>query len=129
MQQVVTTPMRRLLLAVLVAVAVLIINSVYLATVSLIQWWTNEPLENAFYQSMFLFHLVLGLGVVLPALVFIGMHLRRAIQRPNRIAVRLGLQRSYPFSSCSSPELRSLEDCQCSSYESPRVGKSCIGCM
>lgn len=91
MQLVVTNPMRRLLLAVLVAVAVLIINSVYLATVSLIQWWTNEPLENAFYQSMFLFHLVLGLGVVLPALVFIGMHLRRAIQRPNRIAVRLGL--------------------------------------
>lgn len=91
LQQVVTGPMRRLLLVVLVAVAVLIMNSVYLATVSLIQWWTREPLENAFYQSMFLFHLVLGLGVIIPALVFIGMHLRRAIGRPNRIAVRLGV--------------------------------------
>lgn len=88
---VVTPRMRVLLRVVLAAVAVLIINSIYLVSISLLQWWNDEPLENAFYQSMFLVHLLLGIGVLLPALVFIGLHLRRAFGRPNRIAVRLGI--------------------------------------
>ena len=88
---VVTLPMRRLLLVVLALVSILIVNSAYLAGVSLVQWWTEKPLENSFYQSMFLVHLVLGLGIVVPTLVFIGLHLRRAIGRPNRTAVALGI--------------------------------------
>ena len=88
---VVTPRMRVLLRIVLAVVAVLIINSIYLVSISVLQWWNDEPLENAFYQSMFLVHLLLGIGVLLPALVFIGLHLRRAYGRPNRIAVRLGL--------------------------------------
>ena len=83
--------MRLLLRVVLAVVSVLIINSIYLVSISLLQWWNDEPLENAFYQSMFLVHLLLGIGVLLPALVFIGLHLRRAYGRSNRIAVRLGL--------------------------------------
>lgn len=83
--------MRVLLRVVLAVVSVLIINSIYLVSISLLQWWNDEPLENAFYQSMFLVHLLLGIGVLLPALVFIGLHLRRAYGRSNRIAVRLGL--------------------------------------
>ncbi|MCY3885991.1 MAG: hypothetical protein OXG24_13875, partial [Gammaproteobacteria bacterium] len=88
---VVTPRMRVLLRLVLAVVSILIINSIYLVSVSILQWWTNEPLENAFYQSMFLVHLLVGIGVLLPALVFIGLHLRRAFGRPNRIAVRLGI--------------------------------------
>ncbi len=83
--------MRVLLRVVLAVVSVLIINSIYLVSISILQWWNDEPLENAFYQSMFLVHLLLGIGVLLPALVFIGLHLRRAYGRSNRIAVRLGL--------------------------------------
>lgn len=83
--------MRVLLRVVLAVVAVLIINSIYLVSISILQWWTNDPLENSFYQSMFLVHLLVGMGVLLPALVFIGLHLRRAFGRPNRIAVRLGI--------------------------------------
>lgn len=80
-----------LLRVVLALVSVLIINSIYLVSISLLQWWNDEPLENAFYQSMFLVHLLLGIGVLLPTLAFIGLHLRRAFGRSNRIAVRLGL--------------------------------------
>ena len=88
---VITLSMRRLLVAVLVIISLLIVDSVYLGTVSLVQWLTDRFIENGFYQVMFLIHLVLGLLVTVPTIVFGIMHLRRAIHRPNRLAVRLGL--------------------------------------
>ena len=83
--------MRKLLLAVLALFAVLVVNSAYLGAVSWRQWFSGLALEDAFYQSMFLAHLVLGLLIVVPTLVYGVMHLRRAWHRPNRLAVRLGL--------------------------------------
>lgn len=83
--------MRVLLRVVLAVFSLLLINSIYLVSVSIIQWWTDRPLENAFYQSMFLAHLLVGVGILIPTLVFIGQHLRKALGRPNRIAVRLGV--------------------------------------
>ena len=83
--------MRRVLVIALVLLSLLVIDSIYLAGVSFVQWLTGTFIENAFYQVMFLVHLLLGLIVILPTLVFACMHLRRAISRPNRIAVRLGL--------------------------------------
>ena len=83
--------MRRLLVAVLVVLALLVVDSVYLGAVSFVQWLTGQVIENGFYQAMFLVHLALGTLVIAPTIVFGAMHLRRAINRPNRIAVRLGL--------------------------------------
>ena len=83
--------MRKLLLAVFVLFALLVVNSAYLGAVTWRQWFSGVGLEDAFYQSMFLAHLALGLAIVLPALVYGVMHLRRALHRPNRLAVRLGL--------------------------------------
>ena len=83
--------MRKLLLVVLVLFALLVVNSAYLGSITWRQWLTGEILEDAVYLSMFLGHLVLGLGIVVPVLVYGIMHLRRAIRRPNRLAVRLGL--------------------------------------
>ena len=83
--------MRRLLVTVLALFAVLVVNSAYLGAVSWRQWFTGASLEDAVYQSMFLTHLVLGLAIIAPALIYGVMHLRRAIRRPNRLAVRLGL--------------------------------------
>ncbi len=40
---------------------------------------------------MFLAHLGLGLLLILPALLFGALHLRRAWRRPNRYAVRAGV--------------------------------------
>jgi tetratricopeptide (TPR) repeat protein len=83
--------LRRLLVVVLGLFAVLGVNSVYLATVSLTQWVTRQTYENYFYQWMFLVHLVLGLLIILPVVAFGFLHLRNAWHRPNRGAVRAGL--------------------------------------
>ncbi|MCY3858099.1 MAG: multiheme c-type cytochrome [Gammaproteobacteria bacterium] len=88
---VITKGMRRLLVVVLVVISLLVVDSVYLSVVSFVQALTGQIIENAFYQVMFLVHLVLGVLVIVPTLVFGAMHLRRAITRPNRTAVRLGL--------------------------------------
>ena len=91
MRPVVGPGMRKLLIAVLVLFAVLVVNSVYLAAITWQQWYRGESLEGPFYQTMFLAHLALGLVIAVPAVVYGIMHLRRAIHRPNRLAVRLGL--------------------------------------
>lgn len=88
---VVTKGMRRLLVAVLVVISLLVVDSVYIGVVSFVQWLTSDIIENAIYQAMFLVHLVLGVLVIVPTLIFGAMHLRRAITRPNRTAVRLGI--------------------------------------
>ena len=83
--------LRKLLLAVLALFALLVVNSAYLGAVTWRQWVTGEMLEDAAYQAMFLAHLALGLLITVPAVVYGALHLRRAIGRPNRLAVRLGL--------------------------------------
>ncbi len=83
--------LRKLLLVVLVLFALLVINSAYLGAVTWRQWWSGAVLEDALYQSMFLLHLALGLAIVVPVLCYGVLHLRRAIHRPNRLAVRLGV--------------------------------------
>ena len=88
---VVTPGMRKLLLGVLVLFALLVVNSAYLGTITWRQWLTGESLEDAVYLSMFFGHLLLGLAITVPVLVYGVMHLGRAIGRPNRLAVRLGL--------------------------------------
>jgi len=73
------------------AFALLVVNSAYLGAVSLASHATGRPLENTFTIWMFLGHLVLGIGLAIPFLWFVAGHLRRAIGRPNRSAVRAGL--------------------------------------
>ena len=70
--------LRKLLLVVLVVFALLVVNSVYLGAVGWRQWFSGESLEDAFYQSMFLVHLALGLTITVPALVYGALHLQRA---------------------------------------------------
>jgi uncharacterized membrane protein len=82
--------LRWLLVAVLSTVAVLSANSIYLAAITLVEWATDRPFQNYFYQYMFLAHLALGLAVVVPFLVFVILHLRAARRRRNRLALRTG---------------------------------------
>ncbi|PYR43733.1 MAG: hypothetical protein DMF95_25065, partial [Acidobacteria bacterium] len=82
--------LRWLLVAVLTTVAVLSANSTYLAAITLVEWATDRPFQNYFYQYMFLAHLALGLAVVVPFLVFVILHLRAARRRRNRLALRTG---------------------------------------
>lgn len=86
------SPRLRVLLATVLAVfGLLAVNSLYLGLVTLLEWWQQRGIQDHFYQLMFLFHLVMGLALVVPAAVFIGSHLRRVWHRPNRNAVRAGL--------------------------------------
>jgi len=79
------------LLSVVFALAALLgVNSVYLVSITALEWFTGLTYQNYFYQYMFLVHLVLGLLIVLPVVVFGVIHLRNARHRSNRRAVRVG---------------------------------------
>ncbi len=77
----------RLLALVFALFALLSVNSVYLAGVS----GLGAAYQNWFYLLMFGLHLVLGLALVGPALVFGAIHIANARNRPNRRAIRAGL--------------------------------------
>jgi len=88
---VVSPGLRRLLALVLFLFGLLAINSIYLVVVNVAGRLSGQDYENYWYLLMFLAHLGLGLVLVLPALVFGALHLRRARGNANRYAVRAGL--------------------------------------
>jgi hypothetical protein len=82
--------LRRLLYFIFGLAALLGANSVYLASITFLQWLKEATYENYFYQFMFLAHLVLGLLLVLPFVIFGLIHIKNSHARPNRRAVRVG---------------------------------------
>jgi len=70
--------------------ALLIVNSVYLVGIRVLGHSTGESYEDWFYMTMFLSHLVLGLVIILPIIIFGAAHMRRVHDHPNRRAVRAG---------------------------------------
>lgn len=86
-----STGLRRLLGLVLFLFGLLAVNSLYLVTVTVAERLSGQTIQNYLYLLAFLGHLVLGLLLLVPALVFGALHLRRARHRPNRYAVRAGL--------------------------------------
>ena len=83
--------LRKLLVVIFAAVAVLSANGAYLAAITLLQHATGQPYQNYFYFWMFLLHVGLGVLMILPFLVFGLVHMRTAIRRPNRKAVHAGM--------------------------------------
>jgi tetratricopeptide (TPR) repeat protein len=84
-------PRLRVLLVVVLGLGALVAaNSVYLGSVTLLESLSGRTYQDYFYQYMFLVHVILGLALVGPFLVFACLHLRRARHRPNRRAVRVG---------------------------------------
>ncbi|MDA1161680.1 MAG: multiheme c-type cytochrome [Planctomycetota bacterium] len=82
--------LRRLLYVVFALLALLGANSGYLASVTALEWFTGETYQNYFYFLMFLGHLVFGLLIVVPFVVFGITHMRNTWRRRNRRAVRVG---------------------------------------
>ncbi len=76
--------------------ALLCVNSVYLGAVTLLGWLAGQgayggrDFENRFYLWMFLIHLVLGLAIVVPVVVFGLVHISNSRNRPNKRAIRAG---------------------------------------
>lgn len=88
---VVDRQLRRLLNLVFLLFALLLVNSVYLGTITLLEHIRDTSLQGSFYLFMFLLHLALGLTLILPFVLFGALHLRRARYRPNRYAIRAGV--------------------------------------
>ncbi|MFK7955550.1 MAG: multiheme c-type cytochrome [Lysobacterales bacterium] len=82
--------LKPVLSVVLVMFALLCVNALYLASISMLEFVSGRLLQDNFYQYMFLVHVVLGLVFVVPAVIYSVGHYRRAYRRPNRRAVRAG---------------------------------------
>ena len=85
--------LRVLLYFIFGAVAVLAANSIYLSAITFLEWVKNDPnttYQNWFYMVMFGTHLLLGLLIVLPVVIFGALHIKNAYNRPNRRAVKVG---------------------------------------
>ncbi|HUG70304.1 MAG TPA: multiheme c-type cytochrome [Pirellulaceae bacterium] len=82
--------LRKLLYFIFALVALLGANSAYLASITAFEWAQNRTYQNYFYQYMFLAHLVLGLVLIVPFVVFGVSHMLAARNRRNRRAVRIG---------------------------------------
>lgn len=78
--------LKRLLGFVFALFALLVVNSVYLLSVTV----AGVQYQNYFYLLMFLLHLVLGFVIVVPVIVFGIIHIRNARNRPNKRAIRAG---------------------------------------
>src|SRR5439155_22275908 len=73
--------LRVLLLFIFGLVAVLAANSVYLSAITFLEWLKGDPnqtYQNWFYMVMFGTHLVLGLLLVLPVVIFGIIHIKNA---------------------------------------------------
>jgi len=78
--------LRILLFVVLGLFTVLMVNAIYLLSVTI----AGASYQNWFYLIMFMLHLVLGLAIVIPVIVFGVGHIRNTRHRKKRRVVRVG---------------------------------------
>ena len=79
--------LKKLLLVLFAVIALLGANSFYLVTIRIL----GPTVQNWLYPWMFLMHLVLGLLIIAPFMIFAVRHLWAAWGRTNRRAVRAGV--------------------------------------
>jgi tetratricopeptide (TPR) repeat protein len=82
--------LRIVFFVVLALLAMIGANSLYLAGVKFLEFWTKQTYQDYFYQWMFLVHIVLGLLIVAPFLVFGIIHMRNTKDRKIRRTVMIG---------------------------------------
>ena len=84
-------PKLRILLYVVFALAALLgANSIYLVSITALEAVTDLTYQDFFYQCMFLLHLVLGLLLITPFILFGVLHLVASRNRKNKRAIRIG---------------------------------------
>ncbi|TWT73984.1 multiheme c-type cytochrome [Allorhodopirellula solitaria] len=82
--------LRKLLYLIFVLVALLFANAGYLSIFTFLEWFQGETYQDFFYQYMFLAHLVLGLVLILPLILFGLVHIWNTKNRRNRRAIKIG---------------------------------------
>lgn len=88
--QAISPRLRVLFVVVLVLLAFLGANSAYLISVTGLEALSGHVYQNYFYQIMFLLHVVLGLLLIVPFVVFGTIHMLNTRHRKNYRAVRVG---------------------------------------
>lgn len=89
--EVVTPRLKRLYIVIAGVFALLVVNSLYLVGTTLTEKALAKNVEDGLYLWMFLGHLVLGLIITLPVVVFGILHMRKAWEHPNRRARVFGM--------------------------------------
>ncbi|MCC9601196.1 tetratricopeptide repeat protein [Stieleria sp. JC731] len=82
--------LRKLLYFIFILFALLFANSGYLGLITFLEWFSQETYQDFYYQYMFLVHLVLGVVLILPVVIFGLVHMWNSKDRRNRRAVRIG---------------------------------------
>jgi tetratricopeptide (TPR) repeat protein len=83
--------LKYLLFAIFAAVAILGATGIYLLAIDLLELFRKQTYQTMFSMWMFLVHILVGVVIVVPFLIFGFVHLATARHRPNRVAVRLGI--------------------------------------
>lgn len=82
----------RLVLAVVFTLfALLSVNALYLASITFLEWVSDNIYQDYFYQINMLVHLGVGLILVVPFFWFGIAHMKRAIHRVNYRAIKIGI--------------------------------------
>ena len=82
--------LKRLLFSALFLFFLLLINSIYLGTVTLLEYFSGQSYQDPFYLLMFFAHLLAGLLLALLVLLFVAGHVFRAVKHTNTKAIRAG---------------------------------------
>lgn len=82
--------LKKLLYVLFALLSVLGANSLYLATITFLEWQRGDSYQNQFYMAMFLGHIAIGLVFLIPFLVFGLIHLFTSRKRKNKRAIRVG---------------------------------------
>ena len=88
--KVLTPRLRRLLWWILAAFGVMVADSLYLLCIRVAYWATSIDQETLLAIWAFLLHVILGLLLVVPVVVYGICHMLRARRSPNRNARRVG---------------------------------------
>jgi tetratricopeptide (TPR) repeat protein len=85
------TRLRILLAVIFASVALLGATGAYLLAIRWLEYFRELTYTNQFTLGMFMVHVLLGVFLIIPFLLFGMIHLATARRRPNRVAVRLGI--------------------------------------
>jgi tetratricopeptide (TPR) repeat protein len=83
--------LRPFLWIILIGFALLGANGFYLSSVTALTWYVGATQQTFFYMLMVIFHLLLGLLLIVPFVIFGLAHLATSWKRPNKTAIRFGL--------------------------------------
>lgn len=116
--------LKQVLRIVFILFSLLVINSIYLSTITFAEWITNTSLQDQTYLYMFLSHLVLGLLLIVPVIVYGWIHIGNTKNRRNKRAIKAGyalfvfslllllsgllLTREIPFFEIKNIQLRQI---------------------